>query len=252
MIIYKTTNLVNGKIYIGQSINDDDHNYIGSGTYIKKAIKKYGKDNFKKEIIERCDSKENLNNRELFWIRHYGTTNRNVGYNVATWSDGLFSIESRERQKSFLGRKHSTKTKEKIRMALTGKPKTQRHIESMRSRVYDKSFMWSDEYRSKMSIAVSGENNGMYGKRHSTDAKMKISKRLTGKTAWNKGIEKPNYFKTRLENAVRMIIDTYKLTTNDFLKAPDVFIQKAKNDGVIWKNLGISSSTIIDYGIEIK
>ncbi len=103
-----------------------------------------------------------------------------------------------------------------------------------------------------LAIAVSGENNGMYGKRHSTDAKMKISKRLTGKTAWNKGIEKPNYFKTRLENAVRTIIDTYKLTTNDFLKSPDVFIQKAKNDGVIWKNLGISSSTIIDYGIELK
>lgn len=252
MIIYKTTNLVNGKIYIGQSINDEDDNYIGSGTYIKKAIKKYGKDNFKKEIIERCDNKENLNELELFWINHYDATNRNIGYNVATWTDGLFSRESRERQKSFLGRKHSSESKEKIRKALVGKPKTQKHIESMRSRIYDKSFMQSEEYRSKMSIAVSGKNNGMYGKKHSTDTKVKISKGLNGKTPWNRGIEKPNYFKTRLEKAVRTIIDTYKLTTNDFLKSPDVFIQMAKNDGVIWKNLGISSSTIIDYGIEIK
>lgn len=141
MIIYKTTNLVNGKIYIGQSINDEDDNYIGSGTYIKKAIKKYGKDNFKKEIIEICDTKKDLNDRELFWINHYNATNRNVGYNVATWRDGLFSSESRERQKSFLGRKHSIESKEKIRKALTGKRKTQRHIQSLRNSNCDRSFM---------------------------------------------------------------------------------------------------------------
>ena len=55
------------------------------------------------------------------------------------------------------------------------KPKTQKHIESMRSRIYDKSFMQSEEYRSKMSIAVSGKNNGMYGKTHSKEVKEKLS-----------------------------------------------------------------------------
>lgn len=103
-----------------------------------------------------------------------------------------------------------------------------------------------------MSIAVSGENNGMYGRQHSPDTKMKISKRLTGKRPWNKGIDKPNYFKTRLENAIGKIIDAYKLTTDDFLKSPDLFIRRAKNDGIIWKNLGISSSTLIEYQIGIK
>jgi hypothetical protein len=56
MIIYKTTNLINNKIYIGQSkYNNCD--YLGSGSLLKKAIKKYGKQNFKKEIIEYCHTK---------------------------------------------------------------------------------------------------------------------------------------------------------------------------------------------------
>lgn len=51
-IVYKTTNLINGKIYIGkQSTNDLDDGYLGSGKLLKQAIKKYGKHNFEREII---------------------------------------------------------------------------------------------------------------------------------------------------------------------------------------------------------
>ena len=70
MVIYKTINLLNGKFYIGQnSTNDPD--YLGSGLILSRSIKKYGKINFKKEIIEVCDSKELLNAREIFWIQYY-------------------------------------------------------------------------------------------------------------------------------------------------------------------------------------
>lgn len=76
MIIYKTTNLINGKIYIGQD-SKNKNGYLGSGQNIKRAIKKYGKQNFKKEIIEKCNSIDELNNREKYWINFYNTMKKN-------------------------------------------------------------------------------------------------------------------------------------------------------------------------------
>ena len=63
MRIYKTINLINGKIYVGQDYNNRD-NYLGSGKIILKAIKKYKKENFKKEILEECNSQEELDEKE--------------------------------------------------------------------------------------------------------------------------------------------------------------------------------------------
>ena len=64
-LIYKITNLINNKIYIGQhvttNVNDD---YMGSGDHIKNAIKKYGIENFKKEIIAECSSFDEMNDLE--------------------------------------------------------------------------------------------------------------------------------------------------------------------------------------------
>lgn len=51
MIVYKTTNLINNKIYIGKDTHDNPK-YLGSGIVLKRAIKKYGKLNFLKETIE--------------------------------------------------------------------------------------------------------------------------------------------------------------------------------------------------------
>ena len=51
-LIYKTENKINGKIYIGKHItNTIGDNYLGSGIYLLNAIKKYGKENFKKRYI---------------------------------------------------------------------------------------------------------------------------------------------------------------------------------------------------------
>jgi len=81
MVIYLTTNLINGKKYIGMDINNDS-NYLGSGINIKKAIKKYGKENFKKEILEICENKEELIIKEKKWINHFDVANSKNFYNV--------------------------------------------------------------------------------------------------------------------------------------------------------------------------
>lgn len=87
MVIYKTVNISNGKIYIGK----DEYNnpkYLGSGYILQKAIKKYGKDNFKKEIIEFCNSRDELNEREKFWIKTLNSTDDKIGYNIAEGGTG--------------------------------------------------------------------------------------------------------------------------------------------------------------------
>ena len=81
MRIYKTINLINGKIYVGQDYNNRD-NYLGSGKIILKAIKKYKKENFKKEILEECNSQEELDEKEKYWILKLDSTNPNIGYNI--------------------------------------------------------------------------------------------------------------------------------------------------------------------------
>jgi len=64
-IIYKTTNLLNGKFYIGMHVTSNiDDGYLGSGRRIKAEIKKYGRENFKREVLETCTSKEELAARE--------------------------------------------------------------------------------------------------------------------------------------------------------------------------------------------
>lgn len=85
-IIYKTTNLHNNKIYIGKAkINDPA--YLGSGVILVQAIEKYGKENFVKEIIEECNDLI-IDQQEIFWIDKFNSTNRTIGYNIATGGTG--------------------------------------------------------------------------------------------------------------------------------------------------------------------
>jgi|LakMenEpi03Aug12_release.lakeMendotaPanAssembly.Ray.scaffolds.fasta_scaffold991334_2 group I intron endonuclease len=82
MIIYKTTNIINGNFYIGQDSKNNPM-YLGSGKLLNRAIKKYGRSSFKKEIIETCLSKQELNEREIFWINKLEPI-----YNIAKGGNG--------------------------------------------------------------------------------------------------------------------------------------------------------------------
>ena len=80
--IYLTTNLINGKKYIGQHNGSIKDNYLGSGVLLVKAIEKYGKENFKKEILEECDITE-LDEKEKYWIAYYNALEDENFYNLS-------------------------------------------------------------------------------------------------------------------------------------------------------------------------
>lgn len=87
MQIYITTNKINGKKYIGKEKHNNP-NYLGSGVKLLHAIKKYGKENFTKNIIEKCINEEHMNEREKFWIQHHNAANSKTFYNLAEGGEG--------------------------------------------------------------------------------------------------------------------------------------------------------------------
>jgi len=87
MVIYKITNLINNKIYIGKTIADKS-DYFGSGILINRSIEKYGIEHFKKEIIDNTSSIEELNEKEKYWIKYFNSTDLSIGYNIGKGGDG--------------------------------------------------------------------------------------------------------------------------------------------------------------------
>lgn len=89
--IYATNNHINGKWYIGQHLGKwRDTYYFGSGTLIKKSLKKYGKENFSLAILCWCNSLEELNEKEEFWINEFKKKGFEL-YNINSGGQGLKS-----------------------------------------------------------------------------------------------------------------------------------------------------------------
>ncbi len=83
MIVYKVTNTKDGKVYIGYSHNDNPNN-LGTGKYIKRAVKDFGIDSFEREVIkdlgEDCDLEDVFKTVEK-WIKKYKADHPSYGYN---------------------------------------------------------------------------------------------------------------------------------------------------------------------------
>lgn len=107
MYIYKITNKINGKIYVGKTTKDND-NYFGSGILINKSIQKYGKENFDKIILEKCDSTEMLNKSEIKWIKELNSTDRNIGYNIAKGGEGGDTISNHPNKKNIIQKREQS------------------------------------------------------------------------------------------------------------------------------------------------
>ena len=111
MYIYKITNTVNNKIYIGQTTKTIEerfekhwqeakcsHNGNRPENYFHNALVKYGKKNFKIEQIDVCSSLDELNKKEEYWINFYNSTNKLIGYNLMLGGkSGIKSQETREK-----------------------------------------------------------------------------------------------------------------------------------------------------------
>lgn len=167
--IYKITNNINGKIYIGQTKNTvecrfNSHiksipSYVANNrTSIKlyNAMKKYGVDNFSVETIEECPY-EKLNEREIFWIKEFNSRDSNIGYNICKGGEGGTGGPH------FTGHKHSEETKKQM------------SIDRMGSKNANFGNRWnqSDELKKRHSELSSGENNGMFGKKQSDESNLK-------------------------------------------------------------------------------
>ncbi len=163
--IYKTTNLINGKQYIGLHKGSQlDNSYYGSGTCIHRALKKYGKENFKCELIDTAYSLEELKQKEKFWIDFFKAVESANYYNLIP---GGGYREVTEEQRCYLsninkGKKHTQETKDKISKAHKGK------------HCGDKNNAKLPQARAKLKIKNHGKNNPVYGRHWYTDGNVVI------------------------------------------------------------------------------
>ena len=166
--VYLTTNSLNNKKYIGVD-SKDDPNYFGSGIIIKNSIKKHGKENFTKIILEQNDNIKYLFEREKYWIEKYNAVESNDFYNISSGGKGgnmlnnPISIEKWE--------KGIEKTRE-----LT--------IKLRKNKTYE------EIYGDRANEEKEKRRQSLLGKKFTDERRSNISKSLKNKISWNKGLTK--------------------------------------------------------------
>ena len=208
--IYKITNTVNGKAYIGQTIHDavtgriNDHlNRTANGSrLVKRAIEKYGKEAFTYEILHDGIIPEFLDTLEIEAIAKFNTIAPR-GYNLERGGNNGKMLSSETRRKiseAHKGKTLSAETRRKISEAHKGKT-------------------LSAETRRKISEATTGENHPMFGKpptkgflgkRHTPETRRKISEATTGEKNHRYGKLAPNRGKPRSAETRRKISEAHK------------------------------------------
>ncbi len=189
--LYKTVNQINNKEYIGVHHGELNDRYMGSGVLLKKAIKKYGRENFRKEILETFEEREKAFEREREIVTE-DYVSMNHTYNVASGGCGgdlrsglKCSDETRKKiSEAAIKRNADPRFKEMLSRVHKGKKLTKENIEKTASKNRGKTRC--EEFKRKCSERISGENNPMYGKVHSEDHKRLLSdKNKCLKWTWN-------------------------------------------------------------------
>jgi len=159
--IYKTTNLVTNYYYIGcHSTRNLNNNYLGSGKYLKHSIKKYGIENFKKEIWFLCkDAKTKFYLESIIVNEELVTDPLCMNLKLGGNGGGGFGFGP-----------HSEEHKKKISKGLKGHIPWNKGLTNC----------YSEEHKKKLSEAAS-KNNHWLGKKHSEETKKKMSEAKKGK-----------------------------------------------------------------------
>ena len=173
--IYKTTDKLTGKIYIGKHRAKcfEGYRYIGSGLIISNIKEKLLKDNIKLderfdiEMIDSADSKEELNIKEVYWIDFLNARDYTVGYNIAKGGEGGIGGPM------FTGHSHSEDTKKKMSLSRRGENNAN----------FGNRWNQSIELRELHSKLSSGSNNSMFGKKQSKESNLKNRQSHLGKIA---------------------------------------------------------------------
>ena len=202
--IYLITNLKNQKQYVGItkfSIEERFSQHVKRGFLLTEAIKKYGEEKFSTELIEEVESDERAYELEMLYIQKYKTKVPN-GYNLTDGGDGIFGWEAdekyrqecservkllhQEKKVGMYGKNHSEETKRKMSEAAKGKSKpwligrkiSEDTKEKLRQINLGRTL--SEETRKRISqnhYDISGKNNPMYGKKHSSETIEKLKER---------------------------------------------------------------------------
>lgn len=195
MGIYKITNLVNGKFYIGSTSNfqkrkREHRSGLITNTHfnnhLQHAFNKYGIESFSFEVVEHVDNIGDLLDVEQKYLDELNPCDMEIGYNLSRCATSYrvcgednphFGVPKSEEQKrktseSLKGHKHSKETKQKISKAVKGKNTGEDHWSYGKER--------SQQHRERLSESMKGkflaEKNPFYGKKHSAETKIKMSK----------------------------------------------------------------------------
>lgn len=197
--IYVTTNIVNGKQYIGQhKAKEFDKRYKGSGKILQQAILKEGVENFTTTILEWCESKEELDNAEIKWIDYYSAVESDNFYNIYPGGNGIpegfipwnkgkrYHLSKPFTKERCLKIKNATKGVHKgnvwIHSSLTNENK---HVKKDQVQKY-LSLGWklgrddADAFRKMSESQKLNPNRAMLGRRQSDYQRIMVSKKLSG------------------------------------------------------------------------
>jgi len=164
--IYKVSNLLNGKFYIGQHQTTDlQDTYLGSGTSVVRAIKKYGRLNFSKEVLFVFDNFDEMNNKEIEMVTE-GLIKHPLCYNQVIGGQG----DNSKSLKEYVRTPAHCAALSKAKLGRTQDPLVvERRAKTCKA---NRAKMSQEERNAR--FGQCGEANGFYNKQHTADSKQKI------------------------------------------------------------------------------